>query len=724
MKKANFRILTALALAALLMVGCTTPGRQAPGHGKLGMELYESYLEKADVDYAYEVAMKLVETPEFFTSPLGGRNAGSDAEHLTAQFLKGEMERIGLKNVTLDAFPVDTWQFNGAELEVLDAAGEKRVLHPYSYAAGTTAPDGITAELLYLGDGTMYDYDGVDAEGKIILVDIDQRANWWVTYPTLEAHFQGAAAIINSNVGGFAQLNEDTMNCQDMCGPAFIPSLNISQNDAAYLKGLLAEGPVTVKLTVDNIVEEGGTSYNVVGSIPGRNPDEMVAVGTHYDVHFTGFQDNTIAVGLTLAIAKGLIDSGYQPERTLVFILHGAEEWGAIDSYYDWSIGAWNQVNRVRPDWVGKTLAYINFELPAVEFSDTVRTDTPPELFTMMKKFVAGGAPEPVDCYPGGVITEGYAQYTYSDDFSYTKAGIPAMVNGFLLTPDGEDVWPFYYTTYHTNFDLPDTYNEAVLDFNLRFYGSLAMAFDQTPALELDFQAQYERISDAVDEELCRDAGADYDAFLIALEGMGAAAGKAHARVSALNEEYARMLAYDDSPEARESFWARGQKITAAQLEAFRVAQEKFLRLSLESPIVGPEFFQENISLLTASVEELKNGNVDYVIDELLWQVNGIEEWYNYYFSRETIDYLNNQVHGPENAGNQFWGTGMRLPAVSLYDVTQSLMEAYGSEGVSFADEIAVMEGEIASQKAELKSYLAGLTRDLREFTGFLEEIR
>ena len=298
------------------------------------------------------------------------------------------------------------------------------------------------------------------------------------------------------------------------------------------------------------------------------------------------------------------------------------------------------------------------------------------------------------------------------------------MVNGFLLTPDGEDVWPFYYTTYHSDFDLPDTYNEAVLDFNLRFYGSLAMAFDQTPALDLDFRAQYDRIGGAVDEDICRDAGADYDAFRTALDAMGTAAEEAHGRVSDLNENYARLLASDDSPEPRKEFWSRGRQITAAQLEAFRVAQEKFLRLSLESPIVGPEFFQENISLLTASVEELKAGNVDFVIDELLWQVNGVEEWYNYYFSRKTIDYLNNQVHGPENADNQFWGTGMRLPAVSLYDVTQSLMAAYGTEGVSFGDEIAVMEREIAHQKAELKSYLAKLTRDVQEFTGLLDQIR
>lgn len=42
-----------------------------------------------------------------------------------------------------------------------------------------------------------------------------------------------------------------------------------------------------------------------------------------------------------------------------------AEEWGIIDSKYDWSTGAYNQVFRVHPDWQGKVIADLNFELPA-----------------------------------------------------------------------------------------------------------------------------------------------------------------------------------------------------------------------------------------------------------------------------------------------------------------------------------------------------------------------
>lgn len=54
-------------------------------------------------------------------------------------------------------------------------------------------------------------------------------------------------------------------------------------------------------------------------------------------------------------------------------------------------------------------------------------------------------------------------------------------MNGFLLQKDMETVFPFYVDIYHSQYDTPDTYNEAVMDFNLKYYGALAMYIDQTP---------------------------------------------------------------------------------------------------------------------------------------------------------------------------------------------------------------------------------------------------
>ena len=42
-----------------------------------------------------------------------------------------------------------------------------------------------------------------------------------------------------------------------------------------------------------------------------------------------------------------------------------AEEWGVVDSKYDWSTGAYEQVFTAHPEWQGKVIADLNFELPA-----------------------------------------------------------------------------------------------------------------------------------------------------------------------------------------------------------------------------------------------------------------------------------------------------------------------------------------------------------------------
>ena len=348
--------------------------------------------------------------------------------------------------------------------------------------------------------------------GKIVLVDINQRDDWWITYPMLEAQHQGAAAILAANVGGFAQVADDALNSQDICGPTAIPTCSIGVADSQKIREKLENGPVVGTLIVDNEVEIGtGVTYNIMGKIRGKSSDYQILVGGHYDMHFFGFQDDNCAVGLVLAMAKAMKDSGYQPENDIVFCLHGAEEWGASYSQFDWTVGAWEMINHVHPEWVGKTLAFINFELPAYEFDTYTTTYSAPEMFAMLDYFANDYAysPEPEGCFADGVLTEGYQTYTYSDDLSYYAAGVPSTVNGFLLQKDMETVFPFYIDYYHTQYDTPDTYNEAVMRFNIAYYGALAMYIDQMPAADLDFTAQTARLTAAMDKDVMAQAGAD-----------------------------------------------------------------------------------------------------------------------------------------------------------------------------------------------------------------------
>ena len=678
---------------------------------------YESFLNAVSPDYAYDIAYELTTNPDFFNSELGGRTAGSDAEHAAADYLVQTMEEIGLSDVEKVAADCDRWQFNGASFTV------DGVSYPvYSYATASTPAEGITAEVVYVGNGTMWDYEGLDVTGKIVLIDIDQRNDWWITYPMLEAQHQGAAAILAANVGGFSQIADDALNCQDICGPTAIPTLSIGLSDSQEIQEKLAAGPVTATLVVDNEVNVGeGTTYNIMGRIPGKSSDHQILVGGHYDVHFKGFQDDNCAVGLVLAMAKAMIDSGYQPENDLVFCLHGAEEWGSSYTQYDWTVGAWEMINRVHPDWVGKTLAFLNFELPAYEFDTYTSSYSAPEMYAMLDYFVNEYpySPEPEGCFEDGVLTEGYQTYTYSDDFSYYAAGVPSTVNGFLLQKDMETVFPFYEEIYHSQYDTPETYNEAVMNFNIRYYGALAMYIDQTPALYLDFTAQYDRILASLDKELLTRVGVDMDAYHTALEALKETAQAMSEEICSVNEAYAEARNAQDTAKMEE-LWNRGRELTAQNLTAFAYAQKHLLGLMYERPIVPHEAPQENITLCENIISCLEEGQVATAVDEYAWTVNNVLEWYAMYFSPEVIAIQDDMLWGESNADNLYWGTGKSFAKADVDQATRSLYTRYEEEGGDFSQEIAVYQKAVEAQSEILLQLAQQEIDSINELTQLL----
>lgn len=700
--------LTALCLTAGMLLSLTACSTSAPGDAASSAdsspvsleEMYDRFTDAVSPDYAYDVALELTTNPDYFNSELGGRNAGSKAEHAAADYLAGLMEEIGLSDVEKQAAQCDLWQFNGASFTV------DGVEYPvYSYATAATPAEGITAEVVYAGKGTMWDYEGLNVEGKIVLVDIDQRNDWWITYPMLEAEFQGAAAILAANVGGYSQIADDALNSQDVCGPTSIPTLSIGVSDSLEIREKLEQGPVTATLVVDNEVEiDAGTTYNITGVLKGKSSEHQILIGGHYDAHFWGFQDDNCAVGLVLAMAKAMIDSGYQPENDIVFCLHGAEEWGSSYTQYDWTVGAWEMINNVHPDWVGRTLAFINFELPAYEFDTYTSTYSAPEMYEMLDYFANEYpySPDPVGCFPDGVLTEGYQTYTYSDDFSYYAAGVPSTVNGFLLQKDMETVFPFYEEIYHTQYDTPDTYNEAVMNFNIQYYGALAMYIDQTPALYLDFTAQYDRILNSMDEETMAAAGVDVDAFKAALDRLNQSAQSMADRVVDVNTRYLQAREEGNTEQMAE-LWAQGKELTNQNLAAFQYAQKNLLGLMYERPIVPHEAPQENILLCQAIIDCLEQGDVATAVDEYAWTVNNVLEWYAMYFSPEVIAVQDDMLWGEDNQDNLYWGTDIGFTKADVDEATRSIFARYDETSGDFSKEISVYQAAIEAQTQILR---------------------
>ncbi len=154
-----------------------------------------------------------------------------------------------------------------------------------------------------------------------------------------------------------------------------IPVLPLSYGDAQHLlaalggpvapnddwKGALpityrlGPGParVRVRLAFDWSVRP---IYNVIARIPGATyPDQWVLTGNHHDAWVNGAQDPISgAVGLleTARSFAELLKTGWRPQRTLIFALWDAEEWGLIGST-EWAEAHADEL-------ASKAVAYIN----------------------------------------------------------------------------------------------------------------------------------------------------------------------------------------------------------------------------------------------------------------------------------------------------------------------------------------------------------------------------
>jgi hypothetical protein len=317
------------------------------------------------------------------------------------------------------------------------------------------------------------------------------------------------------------------------------------------------------------------------------------------------------------------------------------------------------------------------------------------------------------------VKTEGYANYTYSDDFSYVEAGVPSTVNGFLWNKDRSDVFPFYYDYYHTQFDTKAIYNVNVMDFNIKYYGALAQYIDQMPALYLDYTSQYDRLSKAADEKIMKAAGADYDSYEAALKGLRTNAKAMTAKVKKINDDYVKAK-IDGDQTAADSLWKQGKDLTAENLHIFRYAQDQFLGLMYEEPIVPHESPQNNIGLIDKTVNQLEKGNVKKAVDDYAWQINNVLEWYSMYFSPEVIKIQNDMFWGKGNQDNLYWGTGRNFEPANVEAATRDIKANYDAKNPDLSKDIEVYNIAKAEQQKILVDKVAAEVSAMKTMTDML----
>ena len=144
-------------------------------------------------------------------------------------------------------------------------------------------------------------------------------------------------------------------------------------------------------------------------------------IGGHHDCWFAAAFDDATGVAATLAIAKALIDSGYEPERPIVFTSHTAEEYGRTDAAFGWLIGAWWQIAHEHPEWAREALLYINIEGTGMACPTGI--DLPPSCGASPAACVARARRD-------GLLRHGTAwgvPRTGTEQWPFAAAGVPSL---------------------------------------------------------------------------------------------------------------------------------------------------------------------------------------------------------------------------------------------------------------------------------------------------------
>ena len=671
------------------------------------MDMQEKYRQQLDISYSYHLAKRMEKHRT--NEELGYRTAGSKAELATGEMLEQEMHTIGFPIIHKDAITVDAWEFERAKMTFLNEKGEEETIQLGAYQTNFVTDGPECYSVVYAGRGTLQDYEGMDVTGKLVLVDINQRDEWWINYPVYQAHLKGAAAVIAVQCGGYGEVDARALNAQDIAGPEDAPAFSISREDAALLRELLdGEKEATVWLKADSRVKRDCTTYNISGCIPGKHPERMVLLSAHYDSYFSGFQDDNTAVAMMFGIAKTLIESGFKPNNTIVFCAMAAEEWGVVDSNFDWSTGAYEQIFTAHPEWVGKVIADLNFELPALAHGTRARIRCCYEYVHYIKEYL-DGLPELTKAYPEMTSVTAPIE-TWSDDFSMAIAGIPSMVNDFT---GGS----FMETHYHSQFDNDDFYDEAVYRLHHELFTLLILALDETAVVPLDFTPVLERILaggseiTAKVEETQEQIAAITKKLIQVTEEAQEKAKQSYEETAAINTRYYALLAEGNMQEAEQLF-AENREREKQLLVKFKQEQDHFVRIDWYGEVFFPhEILWKNIGLLQDSVNALEQSDVDKALEKI-YQVdnNAYAFMFDEYVYRHFTDYVFNQ---PKDRLK--WGYGRLLGHEDLYHVVKCLLKKRKEADTDYREELHYLKECYKKQTRRLCETLKEISQTVKE---------
>lgn len=375
-----------------------------------------------------------------FCASLGEKRPGYKSTETYVRHLAQRLRAAGL-DTRIETFHLPRFDVSTERIEVVGDLA--RVVPGEAFAYSGTGT--VEAPVVYVGVGRPHDYSGVDAEGKIVMVDRNEAFHR--SSQLSEVAARGGAAMLYISGAPDNLVQTGTVRFAQET-PVDLPAMTVGSQDGATLKNQLKAGGLTMRLTVD-AERVDAVGRNVIGVRRGRTyPDKHIVVAGHHDTWHGGAVDNCSGMGSLLQVVEQT--RNLDPAYTVVFAAWDAEEVGLTGSY---------DFVRRHPDVVDSTVVVQNLEMTsAATYFGGSRLPT--SLLNLMF-----GTTSPA---MNAVVYEAAARAAFTP-VPTTANGVRAVSGGIIPT----DLQPFYargvqgFSTfssspyYHTREEAPDKIDPA-----------------------------------------------------------------------------------------------------------------------------------------------------------------------------------------------------------------------------------------------------------------------
>ena len=290
---------------------------------------------------------KAYENLRYLTKQIGGRLAGSPQMVRSEQWGLKLMQESGADKAWMQECMVPQWVRGGNDSAMAVTFNRKRPLDVVALGNSIgTDPKGITGEVLLVKSFEELEKKKDSVKGKIVFYNYkfnDTYINTFSAYrdagqyrgqgPSRAAKY-GAVAVIVRSLSHAVDNNPHTGAMRYDTAYPKIPAVAIGLRDADWLSDQLERGNIygiRVALKTNGHFLPDTIGHNIIGELRGTEfPDEIITVGGHLDSwdNCEGAHDDGAGCVQTIEILRAFKAIGYQPKRTIRFVLFANEENG------------------------------------------------------------------------------------------------------------------------------------------------------------------------------------------------------------------------------------------------------------------------------------------------------------------------------------------------------------------------------------------------------------